>query len=251
MAARTSVFFIPKKRGSTNVSKSPAFQFYAADYLADEHVQVMTLEQEGIYVRLLSYCWREGSIPADIAMLSRLCKNAPSDSISVVVQRFEAHPARPDRLVHPRLEAERAKQAEFSENKARAGRKGARQRWGPPVPKRKDGRAIGLPLAKNSSSSSFSSSSADHSTLSGHTHSAPAQAKPVCVPAKSKFTLDQIRQYAWASWRLDQHLIGLGRKNIDGIRNPDGWAVTAHRSGDYDPLIQEWIDDPDKFQIAS
>jgi len=46
-------------------SKSPAFQFYAADYLADENVQLMTLEEEGAYIRALAYCWREGSIPSD------------------------------------------------------------------------------------------------------------------------------------------------------------------------------------------
>ena len=35
------------------MSKAPAFQFYAADYLADEHVQVMTLEQEGAQFRAI------------------------------------------------------------------------------------------------------------------------------------------------------------------------------------------------------
>jgi hypothetical protein len=71
----------------------------------------------------------------------------------------------------------------------------------------------------------------------------------VCV-SKSKFTLQQIRQYAWASWRLDQRLVGQGRKNVDGIRNPDGWAISAHRSGDYDELIQEWIDNPQLFALT-
>jgi len=45
--------------------KAPAFQFYAADWLADEAVSVMSLEEEGAYIRALCYCWREGSIPAD------------------------------------------------------------------------------------------------------------------------------------------------------------------------------------------
>jgi putative transposase len=42
--------------------KDPAFQFYAADWLADEAVSVMGLEEEGAYIRALCYCWREGSI---------------------------------------------------------------------------------------------------------------------------------------------------------------------------------------------
>ena len=240
-----SVFSIPNPRGNLRVSKAPAFQFYAADYLADEHVQVMTLEQEGIYIRLLSYCWRESSIPADIALLSRLCKNAPAESIQFVIERFEPHPERPDRLVHPRLKAERTKQAEFNELKARAGRKGARKRWGPEVPQRKHGRPIVLPMAKNSSSSSSSSSSSLLSAdreLSDHTHSPP---KPVCV-SRSKFTLDQIRDYAWAQHHLAQKLIGQGHRQVEGIRNPDGWAVAAHRSGEWDELIKQWIEDPQR-----
>jgi hypothetical protein len=44
--------------------KAPAFQFYAADWLADEAASVMSLEEEGAYIRDLCYCWREGSIPA-------------------------------------------------------------------------------------------------------------------------------------------------------------------------------------------
>jgi uncharacterized protein YdaU (DUF1376 family) len=236
------------------MSRAPAFQFYAADYLADEHVQVMTLEQEGIYVRLLAYCWREGSIPADITLLSRLCKNAPADSLNQVIERFEVHPERPDRLVHPRLEAERSKQADFRSERSKSGTKGAKKRWGPKPPNRKNGSAnssaIGLPLAKNGSSFSSSSSSSSSSNRSDldHTHNAATQ-KPVCV-SKSKFTLQQIRQYAWASWRLDQRLVGQGRKNVDGIRNPDGWAISAHRSGDYDELIQEWIDNPQLFALT-
>ena len=82
---------------------------------------------------------------------------------------------------------------------------------------------------------------------SGHTHT---DQEVVCVP-KSKFALDQIRAYAWESYRLDQWLVAQGQKNVDGIRNPDGWAVTAHRSGEFDGLVQEWVDDPKKFSLAS
>jgi Protein of unknown function (DUF1376)/DnaB-like helicase C terminal domain len=65
---------------------SPAFQFYPADYLADANVQMMTLEEEGAYIRLLSYCWREGTIPADNASLSRLCKGASDEEINVFLR---------------------------------------------------------------------------------------------------------------------------------------------------------------------
>ena len=34
-------------------NKSPAFQFYARDFLADMKVQLMSMEQRGMYITLL------------------------------------------------------------------------------------------------------------------------------------------------------------------------------------------------------
>jgi hypothetical protein len=72
----------------------------------------------------------------------------------------------------------------------------------------------------------------------------------VCVP-KSKFSLEEIRKFAWASHRLDQRLTNQGSAVTQGIRNPDGWAVVAHRSGEFDAIIQEWVDNPEHFEVAS
>ena len=106
--------------------KAPAFQFYAAEYLADENVQLLTLEQEGIYIRLLAYCWREGSIPADPVKLSRLCKNAPAEALESVVGLF--FPGSDGRLIHGRLEAERRKHEEYRRTQAANGSRGGRPR---------------------------------------------------------------------------------------------------------------------------
>ena len=46
-------------------NKSPAFQFYARDFLADMKVQLMSMEQRGMYITLLSYAWIENGIPND------------------------------------------------------------------------------------------------------------------------------------------------------------------------------------------
>jgi uncharacterized protein YdaU (DUF1376 family) len=81
----------------------------------------MTLEEEGAYIRLLSYCWREGSIPADNAMLSRLCKGASNECLTRVRLCFEQHRTDVHRLVHKRLDAERQKQQEYADAKAKAG----------------------------------------------------------------------------------------------------------------------------------
>lgn len=107
--------------------KPPAFQFYAAEYLADEHVQLMTLEEEGAYIRLLSFCWREGSIPSDLSALSRLCKGASTTVLAEVVKRFKPN-SNEGRLVHPRLEEERLKQSQWREKSAQGGRASAHKR---------------------------------------------------------------------------------------------------------------------------
>ncbi len=157
------------------MSRSPAFQFYAADYLADETVQLMSLEEEGVYIRLIAYCWREGSVPADLRLLSRLCKGAKAAAIERAIESFVPHPEDVGRLVHPRLERERQKQKENRERRANAGKKGAGARWqseseleanDETMPQNDDGIAIDLPMAKNSlsSSSSISSSTAVNNT---------------------------------------------------------------------------------------
>jgi hypothetical protein len=44
--------------------------------------------------------------------------------------------------------------------------------------------------------------------------------------SNSKFRLEDIRKYAWS---------------CEGIRNPDGWSITAQRSGEADELIEEFL----------
>lgn len=109
--------------------KSPAFQFYPADYLADEQTQVMTLEEEGAYLRALCYCWREGSIPSDPKILARLIgKNCSEETARVVQGCFKGgsttlgtngQPA--GRLLHARLDNERDKQRLWKEKSSQGG----------------------------------------------------------------------------------------------------------------------------------
>lgn len=104
------------------MSNPPAFQFYAAEYLADENVTVMSLEEEGAYWRAVAYCWREGSIPDDDERLSRLLKGASTTILRVVRKCFNQSATTPGRLVHPRLDKERIKQAEWRAKSAAGGR---------------------------------------------------------------------------------------------------------------------------------
>ena len=152
-------------------SKPPAFQFYPQDYLASTRVAEMTLEEEGVYIRLLCYCWSAGSIPKDPERCAKLAGKGCSVETATVVQRsFNEHPTDPQRLVHDRLEIERENQRTRREQASSAGKKSAERRAKQPVavteteetPAKTDdsnGRSTVVQRNLNPSSSSSSSSS--------------------------------------------------------------------------------------------
>ena len=113
--------------------KRPAFQWYPKDYLTDENVVVMTLEEEGAYRRLIDYCWLHGSLPNDTERMAPLCKTDGTRMAQLwpaIEPCFQQMNGDANRLVHPRLEKERKKQDEYREKKSRAGKAGADKRWG-------------------------------------------------------------------------------------------------------------------------
>jgi uncharacterized protein YdaU (DUF1376 family) len=140
-------------------NKSPAFQFYAAEFLADENVALMSNQEIGCYIKLICFCWREGSIPSDISKIARLCGEDSSAMTQLWVSIrpcFDLADGYPDRLIHKRLQAERQKQMEFKSERSLAGKRGAEARWKKGL--QGDGSAIDQPLANDASSSSSSSS---------------------------------------------------------------------------------------------
>lgn len=109
--------------------KSPAFQFYPKDYLSNEDVQLLTLEQEGAYIRAMSYSWRNGSIPKEPDRLSALIGKGCTPAIAEAIARLFVPHADPTRLVHPRHLKEKQKQEEFHNKMSEFGKKGATARW--------------------------------------------------------------------------------------------------------------------------
>lgn len=112
---------------SAGREKSPAFQLYPSDdILSHGIVSLMTYAELGIYMHLVSRCWIDQSIPADVDDLVRLLPRAKKKEFEKAWQTvgrcFEAHPTLPDRLIHPDLEVRRARQAAVREvRKAAAG----------------------------------------------------------------------------------------------------------------------------------
>lgn len=173
---------------------SPAFQFYASDFLSDENVITMSLAARGAYITLLCHAWKAGSIPADSKRIAKLCGCHEVEMAELWQELsccFVSHPSLPDRLVNRRMEEERNKQIERVAERTKAGKKGADTRWSGKTPvnvvdvKQADSTAIAklsqthstatdLPLAKNSLSSSSSSSISTSSSKEGMADAPPA-----------------------------------------------------------------------------
>ncbi|HEY5085926.1 MAG TPA: DUF1376 domain-containing protein [Gemmatimonadaceae bacterium] len=115
-------------------NKAPAYPWYARDFAADEPVQLMTLEEEGAYRRLLDHQWLHGSIPCDVVAIARICKNTPRARMvklwAAIAPCFVADDSAPSRLQNRRLERERARSAAYRERQSAAGKLGAEAAWG-------------------------------------------------------------------------------------------------------------------------
>jgi len=157
--------------------KSPAFQFYPADYTSSQRVRLLTLEEEGAYINLLCSCWLHGSIPADPAMAARLVGKGCSATLATTVLTMFTPSSQAGRLVHERLERERLKQSDWREKSASGGRKSAELRKGalttlqPPL-----ANGINQKATLQSSVSSLQSSSTSMSSAPTHTAPVPVAA---------------------------------------------------------------------------
>jgi uncharacterized protein YdaU (DUF1376 family) len=110
--------------------KTPAFQFYPKDWLSDDKVQLMTPSERGVYITLLCHNWLEGSLPEDPRALAQLasCRKGWFYKMwnRAIGKCFTSSSL--GRLVNPRLEREREKQALFRGLRAEAGRRGGQVR---------------------------------------------------------------------------------------------------------------------------
>ncbi len=112
--------------------RKPWFPFYVDDFWQDEAVQAMSLEEVGLYIRLLSLQWREGSIPADAEKIARIVHvdgSAMGDLWPAVSSCFGELESDPSRLVNPRLAAIQEHQTDVHQKRVEQGKKDARKRW--------------------------------------------------------------------------------------------------------------------------
>jgi uncharacterized protein YdaU (DUF1376 family) len=113
-------FFAPKSHSEFPTMKSPAFQFYAADFLIG--VMGMSDEEIGIYIKMLALQWERGSLPNDRKTIKKLINSRKIPS-EMVMHKFAI--CDDGFLRNTRLEKEREKQTSFRESRA----KNAQKRW--------------------------------------------------------------------------------------------------------------------------
>jgi uncharacterized protein YdaU (DUF1376 family) len=173
--------------------RPPAFQFYPKDFLSDGVVSRMSATATGCYIRLLCHCWLEGGMPNDLKEIKKLARYDGSRWGSVWRQCREAFVLHAGTTwVQPRLEEERAKQAEFRAKKQKAGLAGGKQ---------KASNALANQLAKPTSSSS--SSVQEERTKKERTGAAP--------PPENSRTVENLLKTPKPATRLSRALLVVTR----------------------------------------
>jgi len=138
------------------MSKPPAFQFYASDFLTDYKVAVMSMEARGVYITLLAHAWLEIGLPEDARMLARICGNPPDWEVIWAEVRKCFLIGEDGKLYNERMELERSQLKTYIESRKKAGKAGAQARWG--VTSANADVATKEPMAMRKQSSSHSSS---------------------------------------------------------------------------------------------
>jgi uncharacterized protein YdaU (DUF1376 family) len=134
------------------MAKPPAFQTYAADFFMDTNS--WTVEEIGIYWRLLMTEWTNRTLPDDEERLSRIagCKLKIFKKFWPIISQKFVHDGEGN-LINLRMEEVREAQDLYIESQREKGKSGAEKRW-----KDKMAGAMAKPMPDDSSSSSTSSS---------------------------------------------------------------------------------------------
>jgi len=122
-------------RKRKNDEQSPAFQFYANDWISEPSRMRMSLEEQGAYILLYCHCWRGFRVPLDYEILSKMC-NCTIDKIKKMLPKIKPlfkEVKDKDGLVYLvciQAEEERIEQDLNRKKRQAAGKKGAEARWG-------------------------------------------------------------------------------------------------------------------------
>lgn len=108
---------------------SPAFQFYAKDWLVD--TRELGAYGRGVLIDMIALCWENGSIADDAATVAAAVGADDKQVLKLwpkLRAKFGTDANHPDRLFNMRLEVEREKQAEYSAQQSAKGKLSAEAR---------------------------------------------------------------------------------------------------------------------------
>ena len=121
-------------RKSTTDEQSPAFKFYAGDWISDPNRMKLSLEEQGAYVLLYCHCWRGYKIPFDYEVMSRMlnCRTEKIEKIYPKIKHLFEEKKDKDSIIYLyciQAEEERKEQAKNRRKRSVAGKLGAKKRW--------------------------------------------------------------------------------------------------------------------------
>lgn len=205
---------MPKPQRTT----APAFQLYAAEFLGGDKVSRMSYTEIGIFTVLLCHAWNDHGLIPNVNEIAKKLKLNP--------RRFgriwqgvlsECWVERNGRLVNPRQEKERKKQADYRKRQSDA----AASRWHKPddavaMPERVPS---GNALLSSSPSPSSGSTHRQGGAPLHQSHKSHAACGRVCVPGDLHAKFVRARNHDGADRELrDWYLV------VD-----NDWSVGAHK----------------------
>jgi len=104
--------------------KSPAFQFYPADYLSSRTIRRLTLEQRGAWLELICSEWLDGPLENDPAELASIVGVSAKEFARLWPGLDRCFELENGKLLNPRLEREREAQAANRERWQKLGQSG-------------------------------------------------------------------------------------------------------------------------------
>jgi len=105
------------------------YRWHIDDWASSTKVEMLTMEEEGIYRRLLDRAWSMPgtALPLDFNMLSRLTKNSPIEVVKKIIGTFFV--ITDQGYVNKRLLKERQESESLAEAITNRAKKGADKRW--------------------------------------------------------------------------------------------------------------------------
>jgi len=94
---------------------APWFKLYANDLLSDSKIRLLTDDQLGKLVKLWAFACKDGSIPSDLAIASRLLGNCSSEDLAPLKSFFRVSDEDPSLMVSERMMREQGKYVEKCE----------------------------------------------------------------------------------------------------------------------------------------